>query len=100
MEVKFENYVERRERCRAVRFTHADQASAIAELFNAHNWTLHNVNEQDGNRLELTLRPYGGDEITVRRGDFIKEEDYCGLVVLVPGQEFRERFEAEPKPNA
>jgi hypothetical protein len=98
MEPKFENYVERRERCRAVRFTHADQASGIAELFNVHDWTLHNVNERDGDRLELTLRPYGGDEITVRRGDFIKEEDYvCDRMILVPRQEFQERFEPEPK---
>jgi hypothetical protein len=100
MEIKFENYVERRERCRAVRFTHADQASGIAELFNAHDWTLHNVNDQDGDRLELTLKLYGEEEITIHKGDFIKERDYCGLVILVSRQEFQERFEPEPKPNA
>jgi hypothetical protein len=101
MKVEFENFVERRERCKAIRFTHADQAHYIAtELFNAMSFTFDagmptGFKDQPPRPMSLTLQCIDGEKV-IHRGDYIKEaDDYSFTLIVVPRKEFEERFEPD-----
>jgi hypothetical protein len=107
-ELPWETWVERRERWRGVRFTHAGQAVAIAELFNPIKWTISNDSgSPDGPgtlQMRLTMRSYSStgthdNEIVINKGDFVRSDGYLfgGSPTVVPKAELYERMEPEPK---
>lgn len=88
----FKEYVERRERCEAVRYTGPDQAYWIArELFNTWDYCVTH------DALNLTLGPatsMGKRQITIMRGDYIVKVPGSDLQCKVVGRsEFNRQFE-------
>ena len=106
----FRDYIERRDRVRAVRFTHPDQVTDLAEVFNPVSYSFETVS--DGSwagpwRIVIVGRPdaYSGDStvknIVINYGDYVIEGQnyntgsygggYSGYHVMTR-EEFR-RFE-------
>lgn len=101
----FDNYVEKQERRRAVRFRDIEQALDIVQLFNnIRSYTIEADNANYGVTLTITRNTNNGPEvITINRGDFIVQPtDYDKICMdkydIVPAAEFMEQFEPEPKP--
>lgn len=85
----FKEYVERRERCEAVRYTGPDQAHWIArELFNTWDYCVTH------DALTLTIHSTGMEKITIMRGDYIVKVPGMDLQCKVVGRsEFNRQFE-------
>jgi hypothetical protein len=89
-ELEFKNYVQRLDRCRAVRFRRSDQAAAIADLFNASDYK---VNDRWGTDMTLTLTCKDGEKV-VRYGDFVVEGGFDSGQCIVNAKDFM-RFEEQ-----
>jgi hypothetical protein len=95
-ELIFGDYMERRDRCKAMQFRYAAQAPLIAELFGCATW---HVERHENGALTLQLTFTNRDDLTILHRDYIREDDpYLGTYSIVRRQEFQSRFEDAPKP--
>jgi len=96
--MEFSDFVERRERCRAVRFMDMSQASEIAKFFNPSSYSVRRSDQVFTLEIETQDWQSGATEkIVCNYGDFIVEGrdnggNYSDYHVM-DRREFRDRFE-------
>lgn len=98
-ESEFKNYVQRLDRCRAIRFMRSDQVDGIAELFGTRTYS---VAGRDYPTMVLTLVVQRSEseeeEIVIRRGDYVVEKDvYFGGLFIARREDFDPQYEEAPK---